>query len=48
MEDTVINRYLKDDVTEGNDFEVVGEELWEFLSKKYKFDFEIKRWFYKD
>lgn len=48
MEPEVIDRFLKDDVTEGNDFEVVGEEIWAFLSQKYKFDFEVKRWFYKE
>ena len=43
METEVVDTYIHKDKRERLHFEIVNEELWEFLSKRYGFDQTIKR-----
>ena len=43
----MFDRYIPDTCEEGKQFEVISKEMWEFLSSKYKFDLEVRRYYYK-
>jgi hypothetical protein len=40
-----MDRYIKEGACENQNFEVCSAEIWEFLSSKYGFDFEVKRFY---
>ena len=42
-----IDRYIKKGASEEKHFEVCSPETWVFLSKKYGFDYEVKRYYKK-
>lgn len=43
----MIDRYIKDGAQEKSDYEVVNQELWEFLHSKYGFDYEVRRYWHR-
>jgi hypothetical protein len=45
FESEFIDRYIKKTCVETSDYEIVSAETWEFLSSKYGFDYEIKRYY---
>lgn len=46
-ESEYIDRYVKKTCLENQDYEIISEETWEFLSKQYGFDLEVKRYYIK-
>ena len=42
-----IDRYIKESARENGEFVVINQELWEFLHKKYGYDFEVRRYWHK-
>jgi hypothetical protein len=47
FESEYIDRYVKKTSLENTDYEVISEETWQFLSKRYGFDLEVKRYYTK-
>lgn len=47
QEPEMIDRYIKETVEENRDFEVTSLEIWEFLTAKYGYDFEVRRYYHK-
>lgn len=43
----MFDTYLKEDIREGYDFEVVTEEMWQFVQSRYGCDRAIKRFYQK-
>ena len=46
-ESEYIDRYVRKTCVENSDYEVISDETWEFLSKRYGFDLEVKRYYIK-
>lgn len=44
-EHELMDRYIKEEASEGRNFDVCSAEIWEFLSTKYGFDYEVKRFY---
>jgi hypothetical protein len=44
-EHELMDRYIKEQASEGRNFDVFSAEIWEFLSTKYGFDYEVKRFY---
>ena len=47
QESEYIDRYIKKTCSERVDYEVISAETWEFVSSRYGFDFEVKRFYNK-
>ncbi len=46
-ESDYIDRYIKKTCVENSDYEIISAETWEFLTQRYAFDFEVKRYYQK-
>jgi hypothetical protein len=42
-----VDRYVKENASEGMQYEVVPEAMWSWLRDKYECDYEIKRFYHK-
>ena len=47
QEPEMIDRYIREGAQEKGDYEVINQELWEFLHLKYGYDFEVRRYWQK-
>ena len=48
FESTVFDRHIKTGMTVSKDFRCISKELWGFLSSRYGFDTEVRRYFSKE
>ena len=43
----MIDRYIVEGAVENQDYEICSTEIWQFLSSKFGFDFEVRRYYFK-
>lgn len=42
-----LDRFIDSNATEYNDYEICNKEMWDFVSSRYGFDFEVRRYYKK-
>lgn len=48
QEHECIDRYIKEEAKDNQDYEIISDEIWEYLNSRYGCDFEVRRYYNKN